>query len=120
MQMNWLGYKKLLVAVIGAAVMAAYGYFDDSIITNLEWVQIASAGVGAYLVWLTANGPVGSFWRYSKTIAYSLTAVLAVLYTTLPDGLTSNEWFTIAIAGLTALGILATPNAPETRRVESF
>lgn len=117
MVMNLAGYKKLFVAVFGAMIMLAYTMYTDSVITDLEWVQIASAGVGAYLVWLTANGPVGSFWRYSKTIAYGLTALLTTLYVTLPDGVTSYEWFTIAIAVLTALGILATPNAPETRKL---
>lgn len=106
-------YKKFAVAIFGALVMTGYQFFDDSMITNLEWVQIVAAGVGAALVWITANGPIGTFWRYAKLVSFTLSAVLVTLYTTLPGGLNSNEIFTIVISALTALGVLGARNEPE-------
>lgn len=106
-------YKKFAVAIIGALVLAGFQFFDDNLITNLEWIQILIAGVGAALVYITMNGPIGTFWRYAKTTAYTLSAVLGTLLTVLPDGMSPNDWYSLVIVGLTALGILGARNTPE-------
>lgn len=105
-------YNKLLVSVAGAMIMLAYQYFDDAHLTNVEWVQVLSAGVAAFLVWLTANGPKGTFWNYAKTAAFGVTALLATLLTVLPDGMNSHDWFTLAISLLTGLGVFGVSGAP--------
>lgn len=112
-------FKKLYVGIAGALLMAAYGFYDDQILTGNEKIQIVSAGVGAFLVWITANGPVGTFWRYAKAAAYGVTAVLAALMTTLPDGLTNQEKITLLIAFGTGAGILSLKNKPEPPREEA-
>lgn len=106
-------YKKFAVAIFGALVLTGYSLFTDGNISGLEWVEIGAAGVGSALVWITANGPIGTFWRYAKVTSYTLSAVLATLYITLPDGLTGYELATLAISALTALGILGARNEPE-------
>lgn len=112
-------FKKLYAAIAGAVIMAAYGFYDDQILTGNEKIQIVSAAVGAFLVWVTANGPVGSFWRYAKAAAYGVTAVLATLMTTLPGGLTNQEWIALLIAFGTGAGILSLKNKPEPPREEA-
>lgn len=106
-------FNKLWAAIAGAVVMAAYGFYDDQILTGDEKIQLVSAAVGAFLVWQTTNGPVGKLWYYAKALAYGVTAVLAALMTTLPNGLTNQEWITLAIAFLAGAGVLGLRNKPE-------
>lgn len=112
-------FNKLYVAVAGAVAMAAYGFYDDQTLSDVEKIQVLSAGVGAFLVWITANGPVGTFWRYAKTVAYGVSAVLALLVTSLPDGLTNQEKVALVIAFATGAGILSLKNNPEPPRPEA-
>lgn len=104
--------KQLWVAVVGSVVMFAYSLFaDDGGLSNQDWLKIANMLVGAYLVWQTTNGPVGSgAWQYAKTIALGSQALLVGVLSALSGGgITSTEWFQIAIAVLTAAGVLVTP-----------
>lgn len=106
-------YKKLIVAVVGALVMAAYTYFDDDYISTLEWVQVVGTGVGAFLVWLTANGQPGTGWAYAKTAAYAASAGVASLLVTMNDGdFSQHDLFTLAIAVLTGAGVLLVQGPP--------
>lgn len=98
--------------------MTATQFLDDNVLTGTEKVQVASAVVAAFLVWLTANGPKGTIWYYAKTLAYGSTALLATLLTTLPDGITTQEKLALAIAFLTGAGVLGVRNEPETTVVE--
>jgi hypothetical protein len=50
--------------------------------------------------------------EYAKTIVAVVMAALVALQTALTDGgVSSQEWITIALAALGALGVLAVPNA---------
>lgn len=50
--------------------------------------------------------------QYAKTIVAVLTAALIAAQTTLIDGhITGNDWITIALAALGAIGVFAIPNA---------
>lgn len=106
-------FKKLGAAVVGAVLMTAYGYWGDQSFTTYEIIQTVSAGVGAFLVWLTANGPAGSAWEYAKTLAYGVSAVLATLLTTLPGGLSGQDKIALVIAFGTTTGVLSLRNDPE-------
>lgn len=58
--------------------------------------------------------------RYAKTIAAVVAAGLIALQTSLTDGhVTGQEWITITLAALGALGVLAVPNASAKRRSRS-
>lgn len=55
--------------------------------------------------------------EYAKTIVAVVMAALVALQTALTDGgVSSQEWITIALAGLGALGVLAVPNALTARQ----
>lgn len=118
-KLNLGRFSKLYAAIAGAVAMAAYGFYDDQILTDIEKIQILSAAVGAFLVWITANGPVGTFWRYAKTVAYGVTAVLALLVTSLPGGLDNQEKVALGIAFLAGIGVLSLKNDPEPPRPEA-
>lgn len=118
-KLNLGRFSKLYAAIAGAVVMTAYGFYDDQILTDVEKIRILSAAVGAFLVWITANGPVGTFWRYAKTVAYGVTAVLALLVTSLPGGLDNQEKVALGIAFLAGIGVLSLKNDPEPPRPEA-
>lgn len=112
---DWRAYKKLIVAVVGAVVMTGYQFLDDNALTGNEKIQVASAAVGAFLVWQTANGPKGRVWNYAKATAFGVTALLATLMTTLPNGVTTTqEVVALAISFLTGAGVLAARNDSDT------
>lgn len=110
---NWRVYRKLLVAVVGGALLAAQQYYADGSLSGNDWLQVGSAAVGAFLVWHTSEGPVGAFWTRAKAVAYGLTAVLANLYVVLPGGLAGQEKLALLITFLTGAGVLAAKNDPE-------
>jgi len=49
---------------------------------------------------------------YAKFLT-ALATALAVSNSLLPDGVTANEWITIGLAFLGALGVYAIPNTPK-------
>lgn len=110
---NWRAYRKLIWAVVGGVVLTAQQYYVDGILSGDDWLRVGSAAVGAFLVWHTSEGPVGVLWQRAKAVAYGLTAVLAVAYTTLPGGLTTPEKVALAVAFLTGAGVLGAKNDPE-------
>jgi hypothetical protein len=107
-------YWKLAVAIAGAVIMALYqATTGDDRLDLAEKIMVVSAGVGAFLVWLTANGPVGTAWRYAKAIAYGVTAVLATLLLVVADQkIVAHEWWELAIAFGTGAGVLVISGAP--------
>lgn len=55
--------------------------------------------------------------EYAKTIVAVVMAALVALQTALTDGgVSSQEWITIALAALGALGVWVVPNAAARRR----
>lgn len=100
-------YGKLIAAIFGAVILYLYeATTGDAKLDVYDVIQVASAAVGAFLVWLQANGPTGSAWHYAKTIAYGVTAVLATLLVTLPGGLTGHEAIELVIVFVTGAGVL--------------
>lgn len=100
-------YGKAIAAVIGAALMVAYGALNgDRHIDPEEGVQIAIAGstaVGVYLV------PLVPEYRWAKTAVAAVLAVLQVLATVILGGLDSAEWIALVLAALTVFGVGAAP-----------
>ena len=52
----------------------------------------------------------------ARKFAVALAAALAILATTLPDGVETSEWIAVALAFLGALGVYGTPNDPQPER----
>ena len=107
-------YAKALTAVIGAVVMAVAAAMTDDTITHPEWVQIATAGVAAFAVFVTAN--VGlPLWDKAKAVTAGALAGLGLLGGYLANGehMTNALWLNVAIAAAVAAGVWAVPNRPE-------
>lgn len=107
-------YLKSITAVLGAVAVAVAASMSDNVITAPEKVQIATAGVAAFAVFVTAN--VGlPLWNYSKAITAGALAGLGLLGGYLANGehMTSALWLNVAIAAATAAGVFAVPNEPE-------
>jgi hypothetical protein len=106
-------YAQLWAAIGGTVVMFAFSLFNDEDgLTSLDGVKIANMAVGAYLVWQTTNGPIGSgLWQYAKTVAMGTQAGLVLLVSFWTDGISGTEWVQIGIAVLTAAGVLVLPGS---------
>lgn len=99
-------YAKFAMGVV-ATVLTAVVAFAGGGITDVEWVNVAIAGVGAASVFAAPNVPGA---RYTKSILAVLAAVLAFLTSAIIGGISPVEWGQIGILALGALGIYAVPN----------
>lgn len=99
-------YAKFALGVLATVLTAVVGFAGGGI-TDVEWVNVAIAGVGAAAVFAAPNVPGA---RYTKAILAVLTAVLAFLTSAIIGGISPVEWGQIGILALGALGIYATPN----------
>lgn len=105
-------YAKFLAQVVGAlvaALMPAW-FAGDGHLDNSEWVNAAILGLGAVMVLNGGELPAG-VWSRAKFYISGALAGLVVVQSALTDGLgiTSAEWWQVAIAVLTALGVLFAP-----------
>jgi hypothetical protein len=105
-------YAKFLAQVAGAllaailpAVAAGDGHVDQS-----EWVNAIILGLGALLVLSGGELPAG-VWSKAKFYISAVLAAMVVLQSALSDGMgiTTAEWWQVAIALLTAAGVLVAP-----------
>jgi hypothetical protein len=99
-------YGKVIMAVIGAAVTALYGFLDDGHLSTDEWIKIAIATVLAINVYVV---PVTAEWPWMKTAIGAVLAALQVLVVVIVGGVNSQEVIEIIIAVLTAIGVAVTP-----------
>lgn len=104
-----MGKYTKFIAIVAATVLSAVltALTGDSVISPVEWVNIAIIGVGALGVFAAPNVPGAA---YTKSILAVLTAVLTVLTSAITGGISSSEFIQIAIAALGALGVYALPN----------
>lgn len=101
-------YGKLLWAVLGAVVFFIQAAVRDGM-TPEEWVGTALAGVNAVVVWAATDTTVAP---WVKSAVGGLLAGLLVLETAVLGGITAEEWFAIAVAVLTGLGVIVDPRRP--------
>jgi divalent metal cation (Fe/Co/Zn/Cd) transporter len=100
-------YGKAIVAILAAvliAMQAATG--GDHHVQPDEWLQIGIAAVSAASVYLV---PLTTRYKWTKTAMAFLLAALQAAATLLLGGWESNDWITVAIAGLGAIGVLVAP-----------
>jgi hypothetical protein len=104
-------YKKALVAVFGAVLMALYSALGgDNHIGPEEAINIGIAAFAALQVYITANLPTLGVWRYAKTVTAVALAVLNLLVSEWTGGIDSSEAVNLVIAAAVALGVFAVPN----------
>jgi hypothetical protein len=104
--MNYAKAGAAVVATILSAVVAALT--GDAAIGDVEWINIAIAGVGALAVFAGPNVPGA---RVTKAVLAVLSAVLVLLVNLIVDGVTMSEWMQLGVAALGALGVYAVPNS---------
>lgn len=108
-------YRKALVAVSGAVLMALYSALgNDNHIGPEEAINIGIAAFAALQVYITANLPTLGVWRYAKTVTAVALAVLNLLVSEWTGGIDSAEAVNLVIAAATALGVFAVSNAVPT------
>jgi hypothetical protein len=107
---------KFVAALVAVAAMAIQSTTSDDVITNPEWVQIASQLFAAAGVYLAANytlihGP----WHYVKGIVAGLGAGFVAWggYLANNDHLTNSMWWNVAISVVGAIVVFFSPPAPE-------
>jgi hypothetical protein len=102
-----LHYAKALVAFAFAAATLAASAITDEVITDVEWIEIAIAGLIAGGVWITANAPG---YRAAKTVVAAALAGLSFLVGAILDGMTGAEWINFALAVGAVIFVWAVPN----------
>jgi hypothetical protein len=102
---NYAKAGAAVVATILSAVIASLT--GDSVIGDVEWINIAISGVGALAVFAGPNVPGA---RVTKAVLAVLSAVLVLLTNLIVDGVTISEWMQLGVAALGALGVYAVPN----------
>jgi len=103
--MNYAKAGAAVVATVLSAIVAALT--GDGVVGDVEWINIAIAGVGALAVFAAPNVPGA---RYTKAVLAVLSAVLMLLTNLIADGVTISEWMQLGVAALGALGVYAVPN----------
>lgn len=100
-------YGKAIIAVLTAAVVAAYQALSgDQNIEPVEWVSVAIAAVTAVGVYLVPLAPGA---RWSKTAVAVVLSVLQVLTTAILGGLGGDEILLMLITAAGAAGIWIAP-----------
>jgi hypothetical protein len=100
-------YLKMFAQVV-ATVLAGLVAAQTGGVTSVEWIQIATLGVGAAAVFAGPNVPGAVF---TKSILSVLAAVLVVLESVIVGGISTPDIYMMVIAGLGALGVYAVPNS---------
>lgn len=100
--------NKLLVAILGAVVLAVQAGLQDNALSVSDWVTIGAAALAALGTWLIPNTPA---LVTAKLWVNALVLGAGVVLPLLQDGgLTPQEWLTVLIAVLTAGGVYAIGN----------
>jgi hypothetical protein len=108
--MNWRVYGKLIMELLGAAVMAAIVTYQEVVadgVTLSEWIMVVIAVAGVASVWATAN--ISGFDK-AKTLVSAIFVVLNLLVGFLTDNqLTGDEILLLAVQFLSTLGVAGAP-----------
>lgn len=105
-------YAKAFVALVGAVAVGLVAVVTDSVVTPLEAVNLALAGLGAFAVYLTPN--VAGF-PAAKATMLALTAGLTYLASALSTDADLNWalWAQVIATGVAAVVAYLAPNKPE-------
>lgn len=102
-----MAYAKFVLAVIVTVISGVVAALTDGVVTNVEWINVAIAGVGAAAVFAAPNVPGA---RFTKSILAVLAAILTFLVTGITDGISTAEWLQILVIAAGAIGVYAVPN----------
>lgn len=103
-----MNYAKAIAAVVATILSGLVAALMDGTIDPTEWINVAILGVGALAVFAAPNVPGA---RYTKSVLAVLAAVLTLLVSLIPGGISLSDWLQIGVAALGALGVWAVPNS---------
>lgn len=114
-------YTKSIVMVLAAGLGIFIAANSDGVVTPLEYTNIFIAIAGAVLVYILPNLSSGPA-KYTKTIvafatAAAQAAAVIVAHSADWSGVTSNDWLSILLAGLAAIGLYILPNTTAAPKV---
>lgn len=105
-------YRKFLMALLGAVVVALAAATSDNQLTSAEIAQTVLAGLGMFSVYVLPNAPG---YGVAKSLVAAASAGVGLLAGWLASGeeITTSMWLNFALAVGTALGVFLVPNDPE-------
>jgi hypothetical protein len=101
-----MDYRKLFWAIAGVIAFGLQGALTDGGLSIEEGIVLGAAVLNALGTWLIPNTPV---LATAKTWVNALVLGAGAVIPLLPDGITSQEVWTIVIAVGTAAGVFAMP-----------
>jgi hypothetical protein len=107
-------YAKSLIYIGLAGVGVLIASLADGKVSDVEFVNVIIAFLGAIPVYWFANKATGVF-QYTKTIVAFLVAALSALAVILVNGagiggVTVAEWLNVAVVAFAAIGVAVIPN----------
>lgn len=105
-------YRKFLMALAGAVVVALAAATSDDVLTNAEIAQVILAALAPFSVYVLPNAPG---YGVVKSFVAAATAGVGLLAGWLANGdkITTSMWLNFALAVGTALGVFVVANEPE-------
>jgi lysylphosphatidylglycerol synthetase-like protein (DUF2156 family) len=100
-------YKKALVAASGVVLSAVFTALMGGPLTLVAVINIIIIAAGAVNVAIAPNTPGA---KYTKAILAGIAAAATLLISLVSGGISGNEWVQIAVAFLTAAGVLKAKN----------
>lgn len=110
-------YKKAILAVFGAAVVAVHQLSDGTPWTIARGLLVVLAVLGAFTVYVAPNLPAGNgVGTYAKAFVAWATAGIEATLPLLDDSvITGSEWLLVVMAVLTAAGVPLVKNTATIR-----
>jgi|GEM_PF-6868273 len=109
--------NKAIVQLLGVCFSAVLPQLLTSEPFGLtDYINMGVLAAGAATVWIAANQPGDGVWAYTKAIMSAISAGGVVAISAFGDGTVSRvEGVQIAVAVLTAAGVLYISNGPDGR-----
>lgn len=101
-------YWPLIAALFGAAFVAAQSAGADGWDWAPDGTRTGMAVATALAIWITANGPAGTGWRFAKSMAAVVVGVGGTFVVVYADGvLTAPDAWALVESAALAVGLLA-------------
>lgn len=103
-------YLKSIIPLLGALFMlVSPELIGQQTFTSHDWINVANVGAGMVIAYVVGN-TTATIGAYAKEIGVGLTAALVVLNNVVDGGVTTQEFWQIAVAVLVALGVVVAPS----------
>ena len=105
-------YAKSLIPLLGALFMlVSPELIGQAKFTSHDWINVANVAAGMVIAYVASNS-TATVGRYAKEVGVAASAALVVLNNVVDGGVSTQEFWQIAVAVLVALGVVVAPTAP--------